>query len=74
MFAIWIIGVIVIGIIISYLWGREDMDNEFVPVAFFGTLFWPVLVALALIVAPFAIPFVYGLHRRKKANQQSKNV
>lgn len=74
MIGIWVSGIILIGIVVSYLWGRDDMDSELLLPAVAAILLWPVLVTLALIVAPFAIPFAYGIYRRKKANEKNTNV
>ena len=67
MFWIWLIGVVVIGAVAAYKMGMLDMydlEEAFWPVVLLA-IFWPAILAIAIIAAPFGIPFYLG-HRTKQ--------
>ena len=68
MFWIWLIVVIILGMIAAYkLAFLESYDvDEIVWTVILGVLFWPVVIAAAIIISPFALPFYLGAKKKAK--------
>ena len=74
MVLIWFIGVIVLGSIAAYCFGRmEPHDVEDIAG---GTIvciiLWPIILGIAIMVSPFAIPFILGARAKNKAKNKDK--
>jgi uncharacterized membrane protein YedE/YeeE len=64
---IWISATLALWGLIAWMAGASPPDDEFVPpVLIFGALFWPIALALALLMAPFL--FIRALGERHAAN------
>ena len=77
MFFIWFIGAIVIGITLLYIIGRnidpKDRDlGHMIFMALLVTVAWHLLVSIALVAAPFYLPYYLGKRNRKKALEKSE--
>ena len=68
MFAIWIIGVIVFGMYAGYRFGQADeyTQREGGAVLIACVLFWPFVLGLAIVLAPFAGMVYLGARSKKK--------
>jgi hypothetical protein len=68
MFSIWIIGVIVFGMYLGYQYGKADAytQNDIGAVLIAVVLFWPFVLALAIVLAPFAGMVYLGERSKKK--------
>ena len=77
MFSIWLVIAIIIFAVSSYAIGRvSETDGDVVSgmftAAFFGSLLWPLLVTLLIVVGPFYIPYKLGTVHHKKAVERAK--
>lgn len=73
MFWIWLIGVIIIGGVLAYLTGKHDVDvEEYFWAITLCTIFWPCVLGIAIVMAPFAIPFTIGVRAKNKAKNKDK--
>jgi hypothetical protein len=74
MFWIWLIGCIIFGSIAAYFMGKTD-PYEYED-AIFGIIvvivLWPAVLALAMIIAPFAVPFILGVRAKNKREAAKK--
>lgn len=72
MFAIWIIGVVVFGMYAGYRFGLADeyTQEQIGVILLAGVLFWPVTLALAILVAPF-VGMVYLGERAKMKKKEN---
>lgn len=72
MFAIWIIGVVVFGMYAGYRFGLADeyTQEQVGGILLAGVLFWPVTLALAILVAPF-VGMVYLGERAKMKKKEN---
>ena len=72
MFIIWVIGFVIIGSVAAYFLGQmNDREIEdIIGAVIAGIFFWPLVLAIVLVVAPFAIPFILGI---RKKNKDKKN-
>jgi hypothetical protein len=72
MIIVWIIGIIILGSIAAYFLGQmDDYDREeYAGVLIGAVFFWPAVLIVVAILAPFAIPFILGL---RKKNKDKKN-
>lgn len=68
MFAIWFIGVVVFGMYAGYRFGLADeyTQEQIGGILLGGVLFWPVTLALAILVAPFAGMVYLGARAKEK--------
>ena len=68
MFAIWIIGIVILGMYAGYRYGQATtyVQNEIGAILIAGVLFWPFTLALAILVAPFAGMVYLGDRAKKK--------
>jgi hypothetical protein len=68
MFAIWIIGVIVFGMYFGYRYGQATpyVQNDIGAILIAVVLFWPFVLALAIVLAPFAGMVYLGERSKKK--------
>ena len=68
MFAIWFIGVVVFGMYAGYRFGLADeyTQAQIGGILLGGVLFWPVTLALAILVAPFAGMVYLGARAKEK--------
>ena len=68
MFAIWFIGVVVFGMYAGYRFGLADeyTQEQIGGILLAGVLFWPVTLALAILVAPFAGMVYLGARAKEK--------
>ena len=72
MFIIWVIGFVILGSVAAYFLGQMN-DRELEKVAsgvIICVILWPLVLAIVLVVAPFAIPFTLGA---RKKNKDKKN-
>lgn len=74
-FYIWIIVSFLLFSVFSYMIGRETSTEEektgMFFVSFVASLLWPVLLALAIILGPFYLPYKLGqYHRDREKNQK----
>jgi hypothetical protein len=67
---IWIIGVIVFGMWVGYRYGQAEpyVQNDIGAILIVIVLFWPFVLALAIVLAPFA-GMVY-LGKRSKLKEK----
>ena len=67
MFAIYVIGVVLLGMFAAYRFGQAQsgVQDEILFVLIFGVLFWPAVLAFLIIIAPFA-GMAYLGHRAKE--------
>lgn len=74
MFAIWIIGVIVFGMYAGYQFGKADAytQNEIGALLIGGVIFWPFVLALAIVLSPF-FGMIY-LGGRAKIKKEEKDA
>ena len=72
----WLIIAIILFATLSYMIGRENGSSEDVSgmffTSFFAALAWPLLLAIALIIGPFYVPYKMGVNHRLKAAEQAK--
>ncbi len=68
MFWIWLITVIILGMIAAYKLAFLEpyQVDDIVWVVIIGVLFWPVVIAAAIIISPFALPFYLGAKKKEK--------
>jgi len=69
MLIIWILGALVIGSVGAYFLGQQDLRADVVDlfwILFMGAICWPFILGFALIIAPFAIPFILGQRKKNK--------
>ena len=68
MFTIWIIGVVIIGMYIGYRYGQAttDVQDEIGAILIACVIFWPFVLALAIVLAPFAGMVYLGDRAKKK--------
>jgi type II secretory pathway pseudopilin PulG len=73
MITVWIIGIVILGSLAAYFLGQMyDYDREDYAGPLIGAvIFWPALLIVVAILAPFAIPFILG---RRKRNKNKKNA
>ena len=71
MFAIWIIGVVVFGMYAGYRFGLADeyTQEQAGGILLAGVLFWPVTLALVILVAPFAGMVYLGARAKMKKKE-----
>ena len=77
MIEIWLIGAIVIGIALLYIIGRcadpKDADTgHFIFMSVMVSAGWPILLGVALVAAPFYLPFYLGRRNRTKALEKAE--
>ena len=72
MIIVWIVGVVILGSIAAYYLGQmDDYDREdYTWVLIGAVIFWPVVLIVVAILAPFVIPFTLGA---RKKNKDKKN-
>ena len=74
MFTIWAIGVVVFGMYCAYQFGRapthlqEDAGGAMI----IGVIFWPGVLALAIVLAPFVGMAYLGKRAKLKKAEKSK--
>jgi len=74
MFWIWLIGCIIFGSIAAYCFGRmnqydvEDIAGRTIVCI----ILWPIVLAIIIVVAPFAIPFILGVRAKNMAKNKDK--
>jgi Na+/H+ antiporter NhaA len=68
MFWIWLITVIILGMIAAYQLAFLEpyQVDDIVWVVIIGVLLWPVVIAAAIIISPFALPFYLGAKKKEK--------
>ena len=68
MFWLWLIGVIVFGMYAGYQYGKADVytQNDIGAVLIAVVLFWPFVLGLAIVLAPFAGMVSLGARSKKK--------
>jgi len=68
MFAIWFIGVVVFGMWVGYRYGQTEpyVQNDIGAILIVIVLFWPFVLALAILVAPFAGMVYLGARSKEK--------
>jgi ABC-type glycerol-3-phosphate transport system permease component len=66
MFTLYIIVTILLGMFAAYRFGQapSSLQDEIVFILIFGVLFWPAVLAIAIVIAPFAGMGYLG-HRAK---------
>lgn len=73
MIAIYIIGAILLGMFAAYRYGQAptSVQSEVGGLLVFGVLFWPAVLAFALVIAPF-VGMVYLGHRAKQKQHEAE--
>jgi hypothetical protein len=74
MFWIWIIGCIIFGSIAAYFMGKTDpyeYEDAIVGIII-AIVLWPICLTIAMIIAPFAIPFIFGVRAKNMAKNKDK--
>jgi hypothetical protein len=73
MFTIWCIGVVVFGMYAGYRFGQADeyTQNEIGAILVAGVLFWPFVLALAIVLSPF-VGMVYLGHKKREAAKEKR--
>ena len=68
MFAIWIIGVVVFGMWVGYRFGQADeyTQRDIGAILIAVVLFWPFVLGLAIVLAPFAGMVYLGARSKLK--------
>jgi Tfp pilus assembly protein PilO len=68
MWTIWLIGFVILGMIAAYQMGKLNpyQFEDIFWVVVVGVLFWPLVLAAAIIFAPFGIPFYLGAKKQEK--------
>jgi hypothetical protein len=68
MFWLWLIGVVVFGMYLGYRYGQADAytQNDIGAILIAVVLFWPFVLALAIVLAPFAGMVYLGERSKKK--------
>lgn len=71
---IWIIGVIIFGMWVGYRFGQADeyTQNEIGAILIAIVLFWPFVLALAIVLAPFAGMVYLGARSKYLERARSK--
>ena len=72
MIIVWIIGIVILGSIAAYFLGQmNNRDLEDCAGTVIGAvIFWPAVLIVVTILAPFAVPFILGV---RKKNKDKKN-
>jgi hypothetical protein len=77
MFWLWLIVALLLIAIGSYVVGALDWDEDQKVGLFWcialGSLIWPVMLALAIIIGPFAGLFWLGDRKRRKREEAAKD-
>jgi len=68
MIIVWFIGIVILGSLAAYFLGRmDDYDREEYAGPLIGAvIFWPAVLIVTVIFAPFAIPFILGVRKKNK--------
>jgi hypothetical protein len=71
MFWIWLIGSVILGMYSAYQLGKLDpyQVEDIIWIVIIGVLFWPVVLAAAIIIAPFGLPFYLGAKKKEKLDK-----
>jgi len=71
MFLIWLIGVVILGMVVAYQFGKLDPNaiEELFWIAVIGVVFWPLILCLAIVIAPFGLPFYLGVKKKEKLDK-----
>jgi len=73
MFWIWLIGVIIIGGVSAYFTGKHNVDvEEYFWLIASLTVFWPIVLGIAIVSVPFIIPYAIGVRAKKKLLKEDK--
>lgn len=68
MLSIWLIGILILGMFAAYQLGK--LETHFVEDIFWlvilGVISWPLVLFVAIVIAPFGIPFYIGIKKREK--------
>lgn len=77
-FAIWLIGVVLLLSVSAYIIGRYSTPSQrddlpgIVFVMVVASIFWPFLLGIGCVVAPFYLPYKFGVKRRLTAESKEK--
>ena len=77
MIDIYIIGAILLGMFAAYRYGQaptsvqSSVQSEIGGLLVFGVLFWPAVLAFALVIAPF-VGMAYLGHRAKQKQHEAE--
>jgi uncharacterized membrane protein YhaH (DUF805 family) len=68
MFLIWLIGFVILGMVAAYKLGKLEPNvlEDIFWVVIIGVVFWPVVLAVAIVISPFALPFYLGAKKKEK--------
>jgi hypothetical protein len=68
MFWLWLIGVVVFGMYAGYRYGKADAytQNDIGAILIASVLFWPFVLALAIVLAPFVGMVYLGARSKLK--------
>ena len=71
MFWIWLIGSLILGMYSAYQLGKVEPNvlEDIFWVVILGVLFWPLVLALAIVIAPFGLPFYLGAKKKEKLDK-----
>ena len=74
MFAIYIIGVVLLGMFAAYRYGQADSrtQDEIGTILFASVLFWPLALAIVIVFAPFGGAIWLGIRSKEKRIEAEK--
>jgi ABC-type dipeptide/oligopeptide/nickel transport system permease component len=74
MLILYIIVAILLGMFAAYRYGQapHSVQNEIGAILVFGVIFWPAVLALAVVIAPFAGMGYLGHRAKQKAIEVEK--
>lgn len=76
MFFVWLVVAILILIAFLCVVGRYGSPDEsishFIFMGVIASVGWPLIVGVALVAAPFCLPYYIGKHNRKKALEKAE--
>lgn len=74
MFWIWLIGVITLGMIAAYQLGKLDpyQAEDVIWPVILVVVFWPFVIAAAIIFTPFGLPFYLGVKKKVKLDKMKE--
>jgi hypothetical protein len=76
MFVIWFISVVVLGMLAAYQLGKapKHLQEEVWGITMISVLLWPAVLALIIIISPFAAMLALGARAREKKESEADNA
>jgi len=74
MFTIYVVGVVLLGMFAAYRYGQADRrrQDEIGAILLAGVIFWPAVLALVIVVAPFGGAVWLGIRSKEKRIEAEK--